>query len=200
MKILKLQNSYRWCQNFMGATSVQEGFANLVICKFDSTPTCIRTWKTKFILVHRNKNFKYAKFQKEIVIFYLLKSVLHKYDCTKYYLHIPTSLTINYNFCFENIMNIIFVIESEVVDSPNTLDLLSAFCWSWRLNTSLVKDTSETELEKKICNTVQLTRTMAVGNYACFIKKNIKDLILQNVAFLFCYNDDEKVFFLLTWK
>ena len=119
---------------------------------------------------------------------------MHKYDCTKYYLHIPTSLTINYYFCFENIMNIIFVIESEVVDSPNTLDLLSAFCWSWRLNTSLVKDTSETELEKKICNTVQLTRTMAVGNYACFIKK-YKILFYKNVAFLFCYNDDEKVFF-----
>ena len=39
-------------------------------------------------------------------------------------------------------------------------------------------------IEENICNTVQLTRTMAVENYACFIK-NIKDLISQNFAFQF---------------
>ena len=35
------------------------------------------------------------------------------------------------------------------------------------------------------------------GELCLLYQKNIKDLILQNVAFLFCYNDDEKVFFLL---
>jgi len=88
----------------MRATSVQEGFANLVICKFDSAPTCIRT-----------------KYPGPFVCILLIMEAQH-------------------------------VLRNGI------------------------------GIEENICNTVQLTRTMAVENYACFIK-NIKDLILQNFAF-----------------
>ena len=53
-------------------------------------------------------------------------------------------------------------------------------------------------IEENICNTVQLTRTMAVENYACFIK-NIKDLIFTKFCFLVCFanDDDGKLFYIL---
>jgi len=50
-------------------------------------------------------------------------------------------------------------------------------------------------IEENICNTVQLTRTMAVENYACFYQK-YKRSYFYKFCFLVCFanDDDENLF------
>ena len=166
----------------MRATSVQEGFANLVICKFDSAPTCIRTWKTKVILVNiKIRTYIICKIIAEkLFFFYLLKKCFAQIRLYKLiFTHSLPALTINnYYFCFKN-MNIIFcnrIRGCRLTKYPGPFVCILLIMEAQHVLRNGIG------IEENICNTVQLTRTMAVENYACFIK-NIKDLILQNLAF-----------------
>ena len=110
---------------------------------------------------------------------YLLKKCFAQIRLYKLiFTHSLPTLTINNYFCFKN-MNIIFcnrIRGCRLTKYPGPFVCILLIMEAQHVLRNGIG------IEENICNTVQLTRTMAVENYACFIK-NIKGLILQNLAF-----------------
>ena len=123
---------------------------------------------------------------------YLLKKCFAQIRLYKLiFTHSLPALTINnYYFCFKN-MNIIFcnrIRGCRLTKYPGPFVCILLIMEAQHVLRNGIG------IEENICNTVQLTRTMAVENYACFIK-NIKDLCYKILLFsLFCQRRRRKTF------
>ena len=123
--------------------------------------------------------------------FYLLKKCFAQIRLYKLiFTHSLPTLTINNYFCFKN-MNIMFcnrIRGCRLTKYPGPFVCILLIMEAQHVLRNGIG------IEENICNTVQLTRTMAVENYACFIK-NIKDLCYKILLFsLFCQRRRRKTF------
>ena len=122
---------------------------------------------------------------------YLLKKCFAQIRLYKLiFTHSLPTLTINNYFCFKN-MNIMFcnrIRGCRLTKYPGPFVCILLIMEAQHVLRNGIG------IEENICNTVQLTRTMAVENYACFIK-NIKDLCYKILLFsLFCQRRRRKTF------
>ena len=115
---------------------------------------------------------------------YLLKKCFAQIRLYKLiFTHSLPTLTINNYFCFKN-MNIMFcnrIRGCRLTKYPGPFVCILLIMEAQHVLRNGIG------IEENICNTVQLTRTMAVENYACFIK-NIKDLIFTKFC-LDCFEN-----------
>ena len=123
--------------------------------------------------------------------FYLLKKCFAQIRLYKLiFTHSLPTLTINNYFCFKN-MNIMFcnrIRGCRLTKYPGPFVCILLIMEAQHVLRNGIG------IEENICNTVQLTRTMAVENYACFIK-NIKDLCYKILLFsFFCQRRRRKTF------